>query len=141
MSRRNNPKWKTDTWCYWFGFFLNSQVSRTFLSIPEDIREKKRIFLFIPAHFEGIWFLIWLVFSGRGAGKWAQAGESRAPAGGGNSAAASMILLKPSISKEMKYLFQTHFLQLNLFHLDLCAHICVCIWMCVVYVRSLARTG
>lgn len=33
--------------------------------------------MFIPAHFEGIWFLIWLVFRGRGAGEWAQAGEEQ----------------------------------------------------------------
>lgn len=67
----------------------------------------------------------WLV----GAGEWAQ---NRAPASGGNFPAASVILLKPSISREMKYLFQTHFLPSNIYiFIDLCAHICVCISVCV----------
>lgn len=45
-----------------------------------------------------------------------------------------MILLKPLISREMEYLFQTRFLQLNIYiFIDLCAHICVCISVCVWY--------
>lgn len=68
-----------------------------------------------------------------GAGEWAQ---NRAPASGGNFPAASVILLKPSISREMKCLFQTCFLQLNIYiFINLCAHICVCISVCVVYVH------
>lgn len=81
VAWKNNPKWKNNTCVTVLFFFLNNQVLKTFLSIPEGIREKKRIFMFIPAHFEGIWFLIWLAFRCRdsgwlGAGEWAQAGRA-----------------------------------------------------------------
>lgn len=64
--------WKNNTCVIvvFFFFFLSNQVLRTFLSIPEGVCEKKRIFLFIPAHFEGIWFLIWLDFRCRDSGWW-----------------------------------------------------------------------
>lgn len=58
---------KTRLWLLYF-FFLSNQVLRMFLSIPEGICEKKRIFVFIPAHFEGIWFLIWLDFRHKDGG-------------------------------------------------------------------------
>lgn len=67
MSRKNKPEWKTAA-CV-IVFFFNNQVWRTFLSIPEGVSEKKRILVFIPAHFEGIWFLIWPAFR-RGASGW-----------------------------------------------------------------------
>lgn len=47
---------------------------RAFLSIPEGVCEKKRIFMFIPAHFEGIWFLIWLDFR-HGDSGWLELGS------------------------------------------------------------------
>lgn len=62
-------------------------------------------------------------------------GESRAPASGGNFPATLMILLKPSISREMKSLFQTHFLQLNIFiyiyiYRYMCSYMCVYMYVC-----------
>ena len=54
--------------------------------------------------------------------------ESGAPASGGNSPA-TLILLKPSISREMNYLFQTHFLQLDMY-VSVCSYMCVYIYVC-----------
>lgn len=55
--------------------------------------------------------------------------ESRAPASGGNFPATLMILLKPSISREMKYLFQTRFLQLYIY-ISMCSYMCVYMYVC-----------
>lgn len=67
-------------------------------------------------------------------------GKSRAPASGGNSAAASVILLKPSISREMKSLFQAHFLQLkSIPSRFMCSYMCVYMYACGV--RALSSTS
>lgn len=112
-----------------FWAFLNNQVLRTFLSLPEGIHEKKGIFLFVPAHFEGIWFLIWLAFQ-RGDSGWRGQPGSRLPPRFSSDQENLMILLKPSISREMKSLSQTHFLQLDT-HIYFSALIYVCVYVCV----------
>lgn len=94
---------------------------RTFLSIPEGTSGKKRIFVFVAADVEGIWFPIWPA----GRCCWEQ---SRAPASGGNLSAASVILFKPSCFPDLVFAVR----KTPNIHICICARVCVCVFVCSV---------